>query len=581
MGIDPITLGVISNRLEEIQRVMKDLLFHTGYSTILRESCDGSASITDKEGRLIVSSGISAHAILYSYIVKAILKDFDVTTDIFPNDSFITNDPYRSGLTHVQDMAAVTPAIVSGKLIAFCGSIAHKTDIGGLVPGTGSPNSRSIFHEGLVIPPVKLYEEGKLNRAIQQILQNNSRTPKLFMGDLNGQVGSTRIGCQMLAKLCEEYSTDIIETAIEALMIASEKRVRHELSLMPDGEGEGENWLDNDVNDPNRPVRIHVKVVKKGDSITFDFSASDPQTIGPMNIRRSVVESVTIFALVSFLDSTIIVNEGVRWPVNFIIPEGLVVNPEYPAPVNHYFPSAHLVHNSVFRALSKFDSRKAIGDSGLGMGALSLGFKQTRVGGNYVMYEIIMTALGGNSLRDGTSMWLPVTNHISIQPIEIVENEFPLEINNFGPRQDSAGAGRWRGGLGYYREYKVLEDCVFTVRSSQHRYGSQGVFGGKSPKLSRVIYNPGRSDEREVDAVETINMRAGDIIRVERAGGGGYGNPFDRDELIVLNDVLNGYVSIESAKKDYGVVIDPSKGKLSIDEKATGELRKEGILIQL
>lgn len=549
MSIDPVTLEIIANRLDEIQQVMKQRLFRTGYSTILRESFDGSAGLTTADGRLIGASGASFHTVPYSRLVQWVVKNFG-PDDIHPGDAFIANDPYKGCSAHTPDLGSAAPVFVDGKLVAFCTSMGHKPDIGGIAPSTASAASRSIYHEGLLVPPVKLYERGVVNAGVRSLLANNSRTPELLMGDIEGQVGCTRVGAQLLEELCRKYSVATVSQAFELLMDSAEKRLRLGLAGLPDGVCETENWLDTDgAGSP--PIRIHVRVTKKGDSIDVDLTQSDSQRVGPANAVEQVCKAGVIGAVLAFVDHTIPLNDGVMRAIPVKTGSGLCVSPISPAPVNSYVPTVHILFNCVTQALGQLCPERAFADSGMGLGGFGFGY-QSQGGESRVEYELLETALGGTSEGDGASMVFAVMIYQTVEPIEIVETEFPVFIREFSVRCDSAGAGEHRGGLGYCREWEVLEDCTFSSRTSHRKFGASGIAGGKAPRLSRTILNPGRKDEKVLEGLVQIQLKAGDRIRVEQSGGGGWGDPRRRSAGAVLADVQDGYVSAESAATDYG-----------------------------
>jgi N-methylhydantoinase B len=549
MRVDAITLEIISNRFDEIQQIMKQRLFRTGYSTILRESFDGSSGITTSDGRLIGASGVSFHTVPYSRMVKWIVDHYG-KDGIFPGDSFISNDPNKGCVAHTPDVAIVTPVFVDGKLAAFCTSMGHKPDVGGIAPSTSSALSRSIFHEGLVIPPVKLYERGVLNEGVQRMIANNSRTPDLLLGDIEGQVGCTRIGAQLVEQLCERHTLETVEHAMELLLDSAETRLRHALMQVPDGEVEAENWLDSD-GATDKPVKVHVKLRKSGDSLMIDLRGSDPQTLGPANAVDQACRAAATGAALSFLDHTIPFNDGVFRAIEIDTGDGLCVSPRFPSPVNSYIPTCHILFNCVAQALGKLQPEKAFADSGLGCGGFGFGYPQAN-GPTRVQYEVIETALGATSQGDGASMVFAVMIFHSVEPIEIVESEYPVRIDDFSVRQDSGGAGQYRGGLAYCRQWRVLEDAQFSSRTSHRVFGASGVAGGKPPLRSRTVLNPGKSDSRVLAGLEQLSLKTGDVIRLEQSGGGGWGDPGQRDEQTLLEDVADGYVSVEQALEAYG-----------------------------
>jgi N-methylhydantoinase B len=267
-----------------------------------------------------------------------------------------------------------------------------------------------------------------------------------------------------------------------------------------------------------------------------------------------------LLALVTTSDPTIPVNSGLAGTVRFIQPEGLVVNPLHPATVNHYFPTAHLLYNCVLAALGKLNPQRAVAPSGLGAGAVSIGYRQARSGKASVLYELMVTSLGGTSRHDGTVIVHPMNHFTPGAPVEIIETEYPLRVRAFDIWQDSAGAGRYRGGIGYVRELEVLEDSVLTVRSSNHRYPAWGHDGGLSPKTARIVLNPDRAEAEELGPIETRRLLAGDVIRFERSGGAGFGPPGERAREAVLEDVRNRYVSEEAARLVYLAAAPRPKG---------------------
>jgi N-methylhydantoinase B len=251
-------------------------------------------------------------------------------------------------------------------------------------------------------------------------------------------------------------------------------------------------------------------------------------------------------------DPTIPVNGGLREAVDFVLPEGTVVNARHPATVNLYFPTAHLVYNTVLSALGTINPARAVAPSGLGSGAVTIGYRKARTGKPAVLYELLNTSLGGTSRNDGAAAVMAMNHFTPGAPVEIFESEYPLRVRAFDLIRDSGGAGRYRGGLGYARELEVLEDSVLTVRSSNHMFASQGHSGGHAPPSSRVILNPDRADREELSAIETRHLKAGDVIRFERSGGAGFGPPTERAPEAVRDDVRNGYVSAHAAAEIYG-----------------------------
>ncbi len=570
MKLDAITTEVIVSRLRETTEAMAHTLFHSGYSPILRESQDGTAGLTDHQGKVIMlGGGLQYHSILYTKSVQSILAVYP-QKNLKEGDSFVCNDPYQAGNSHVPDMVVATPIFFKSKLIAFGVSVAHKADVGGLVPGSSGAGAREIFHDGLRLPPVRYSTKRGIIKEIEDIIRTNSRVPEMVVGDLRGQVGATRIGAERLKILCNEYGVDLITQSMESLIERTKKRVIKKISGWKDGESEAEGFLDNDGCDLEKPVKIHVKITKKGTQLTIDFSGSNAQTSGPVNTPGQTCRAVSLLGVLASLDPTIPVNAGSFSAIDFVLPEGKVVNPVYPATVNHYFPTSHLAYAVVVAALGKLNPERAVAPPGLGNGAMAIGYKTGRNGKPAVQYEIMVTALGGTSKNDGTSMVLGMCHFTPSTPIEIIETEYPIRIPKFDIWLNSAGPGKQRGGIGFIREYEMLDDVSLTVRTANHQIPGWGLAGGQAPPVCRTTIISKNSNSMDLPALDSRQLKKGSRISLQQTGGSGYGNPKGRASELVVEDVRNGYVSIAAAEEKYGVVI--RKGNL--DEKATKSKRK-------
>ncbi|HLY67926.1 MAG TPA: hydantoinase B/oxoprolinase family protein, partial [Chloroflexota bacterium] len=316
MTLDPITLEVINNRLREIGATMSHILFHSGYSTILRESRDGSAGICNAQAEAVIAEGTPIHLYPYHKSTQAVLEAYGADA-LEEGDSFMLTDPYEAGTAHLPDLVIVTPVFVEGQVFAFSVSIAHKPDLGGLVPGSSSPGAREIYHEGLLVPPVRYWTRDGVVREVEAIVKRNSRVPETIAGDIRAQVGCTRIGAERIVELCREYDPETIQQAMSELLRLTDKRIRDGLRQWPDGEAEAEGWVDDDGVDRDKPVRLHVRIAKRGDELTIDFSDSSEQAKGPINLGPAVSEAGSLVAVLTSLDPTIPVNDGARRAINF------------------------------------------------------------------------------------------------------------------------------------------------------------------------------------------------------------------------------------------------------------------------
>ncbi|HXP94822.1 MAG TPA: hydantoinase B/oxoprolinase family protein [Candidatus Binatia bacterium] len=559
VSLDGITLEIVGQRIAEIVSTMEVLLFHSGYSTILRESNDGSATVLDRNGRVVVGAGSPVHIAAYYYTAQGILSRYPWER-MNERDAFVINDPYIGGTHHVPDLAVVTPVFWEGRPLGFCATIAHKSDVGGIVPGSSAASSREIFHDGVLFPGLKYWTaDGPVEDAVA-VVTRNSRTPELVAGDIRAQIGAVRMGEVRVHELVRQYGYEAIVEAMERLQDISYDRIGDALEGWPDGEAEGEAFLDSDGVDLERRVRFHAKVRKAGRSIAVDFSGSDEQVAGPVNLRPQSSETASLIALLGYLDPSISLNGGTQRAVTFVNPPGRITNARFPAPCNNYMPSLHLLLTATQTALLALGSRRASAPDGFGVGAMTLGYRANQGGRRAVQYELIGPSLGASSTSDGAFQAHPVAHTTPSASIEILETEFPMRLRCCEAIVDSAGPGTFRGGLGCVREYELLEDAIFTLRVGGFRSGSWGVRGGEAGLKGRCIVDPGTERERALPALYTTELPSGTILRVETAGGSGFGDPKMRDREAVLRDVRNGYVSREEAARVYGLNIKEGNG---------------------
>jgi N-methylhydantoinase B len=574
MSVDPITLQVIQARLAGIVQEMQNSLFRTGYSTIIRESQDASCAILNRQGEVVAQHVVlPLHMGAFPACAEAILKTYELA-EIQDGDAFITNHPYLGGSPHAPDMGVFTPIFYNGEWVGFAANMAHKSDIGGTVPGSGSGSAREIFQEGLHLPPVKFMSRLRPIQEIEAMIAANSRTPGVVIGDLRGQVGAARLGERRIAELMDRYGKQTVVDSTAMLSTNTERRVRQVIERWPDGESEGESFVDHDGIDLSRPIRIHVKVTKTGDRIHFDFSGSSDQTQGPANIRPPLVRAACVYCLVALADRFLPINQGLARVVEAKFRPGSVVDPYFPAAVNTYMPTALTVAEAVLRALAFFVPEKRI-SGGSGSAALVLGGRDAQTQRPYVHYEIFSGGTGARSSKDGVSATAFHLSNCKTAPVEIIESEFPTRVERFEMIPDSGGAGRWRGGLGFARDYRILSDEVrFSMRTDKHAIEPFGTDNGLPGRRGSCIVNPETDKETRLPSrFGDQRLSKGDLLRVERPGGGGLGDPLDRAAEQVLDDVRQGYVSVERAKSDYKVSVSYSDTEPCLDSVKTQVLR--------
>ena len=575
MSVDPITLQVIQARLAGIVQEMQNSLFRTGYSTIIRESQDASCALLNTRGEVVAQHVVlPLHMGAFPACAASILKNF-LLDDIHPGDAFITNHPYLGGSPHAPDMAVLTPIFFNGVWVGFAANMAHKSDIGGTVPGSGSGNARETYQEGLHLPPVKFMARWQPVKEIEALISANSRTPALVIGDLRGQVGAARLGERRVVELLARYGMETILESTELLSSYTEARVRRTLSAWPDGAAEGESFVDHDGIDLTRAIRIHVNIRKSGERIHFDFGGSSEQTLGPANIRPPLVRAACAYCLVSLVDRFLPINDGLARVIETHFRAGSVVDPCFPAAVNTYMPTALAVAEAVLRALAQFVPEKCIA-GGSGSAALVLGGRDQESNRAYVHYEIFSGGTGARAGKDGVSATAFHLSNCKTAPIEIIESEFPTRVERFEMITDSGGAGKWRGGLGFARDYRILADEVrFSMRTDKHQIAPWGAAHGGDGGKGACVINPQNQDERSLPSrFGDYRLGKNDLLRLERPGGGGLGDPFERPVEMVLEDVRQGYISAYRAITDYGVAVLWSAGEPVVDGKETQRLRE-------
>ena len=568
--LDPIVLELIHSKVDSIIEEMRVVLFHSGYSTVLRESEDGSAGLLDAQMRTVaVSKKLPLHFGSFSAIAEHLPRYYR-TEELEQGDIILFNHPYAGNVTHPSDTVVLVPVFAQGALVAFTATLAHKADLGGPQASTAA---RDQWEEGLVIPPTKYYVRGAVNREVERLVAANSRIPVETLGDLRGQVAACRVGEERMQELCARFGLGTVAAGCAELMERVAGRLRSALESMPDGVHEADGVLDHDLIGFDRSLRVHVSVTKKGSGILFDFSGSDAQARGPVNVTPALIKNTCYFGLMAMTDASLPFNHGFTDVVKTRFREGTIVCPRPGAPVSYYVPLAYLTADVVLKALGQFHPERAVGSSGGGGGVriVGAGAKSDRP---WVFMELLDTALGASSKQDGVSLIHGTlgVGQFRPGPVEIHETEFPMRVVRFDVRADSGGPGKFRGGLGCTREYQLLEDAAVRVRGKgdmRSKMPPWGVFGGHAARVGGISVN----GEEVPETAREVRVKPGDIVRVNMNAGGGYGDPLERDPELVLGDVLDGYVTPQGARDDYGVVIDPDNFR--VDYQATEKLRQE------
>ena len=572
MPIDAVDLEVVKASLSGIVQEMQNSLFRTGFSTIVRESQDASCALMNAQGDVVAQHVVlPLHIGAFPACAAAVLDAF--AGAMAEGDAFLINHPYQGGSPHAPDVCVLTPIFVDGALFGFAGSIAHKGDIGGPVPGSCSGQAREIFNEGLHLPAVHYQRNFEMNTDLERIIAANSRTPELVLGDIRGQLGADRLGERRLKELVAKYGKDKLLASYARLFEIGEARVRAAVAEWAEGHYEAERFVDDDGIELEKPVRVHVVAEKKGDRLHFDLSGSADQTRGPANIRPPLVQAACAYALISLIDPHMYVSSGLLRAFTITARDGSVLNPRFPAPVNTYNPTIHALVDALFAALAPIVPGKVRAD-GSGSRSIIIGGRSTYTGKGYVQYEILAGGAGARATRDGASAVTVNQSNARVAPIEIIESEFPTRVVRFELIRDSGGPGRFRGGLGVRREYVNLADARFSIRSMKHVIPPNGMAGGNSGRPGDIWINPGTAQAKHLPTrYADYPLREGDVFRLDSPGGGGFGDPLSRPAERVLADLREGYISRQAAERDYGVVLTADGN--GVDEAATRTKREE------
>jgi len=562
---NPVVTELIRSKIDSLSDEMLHLLYRSAYSTLMRESRDCSYLATTHRGELVTGGHLHYRFALQNLMASHAIADGDI---------YITNHPYQAGVQHTPDLMVMLPVYLNGRHIAFSCTTAHKSDVGGAVVGSASMTSTDLFQEGLLIPILKIgHIEGQgfeLDENILSMISNNVRNPDLFIGDMRAQIGVTLVGRERICKIAELYGVEALFDSYEAMLDYSDRTLRRSLERWPDDSVTVEGFLDNDGVNLDTPVRYELTVTKSGDTIVFDFSGSDDQTDGPVNMQKPYMEGAVFGALLAMTDPSAGFNDGMRRPVEVIVREGSVFSPHFPAPVGAASVVNHRLQHLIQEALGHFAPEKAVANGGGSGGTLALLWSDDLGGktSRSMQYEVLGTGGGAWNGHDGTDG----TGPLGITPVEILEFQFPMRIKRFELIEDSGGAGEFRGGCSYRREYECLAPATLNRRADRGRFPAHGIAGGHPGSLSRFVLDSGTADERAVPIAGNYQFAAGDSFMVEGSGAGGYGDPLRREIAAVARDLAIGRVSRRSATDDYGVVFDAAG---EIDPEATAEHRRD------
>ena len=552
MTIDPITLSVLSHRLESVTREIGVAMAAAARSPIFSEAHDFSCFLTDGDGVVVTQAdGLPIHTGCGGTAVRAVIAHFG--DDVHPGDSFLVNDPYLGGGNHLPDGVIATPVFAGRRRLFFACNRAHQVDLGGGAPGTYNPRAREIFHEGLRIPPVRVVSRGRLLDDVLGLVAANSRQPEVLRADLGAMIGSTRLGSRRLNELSAWLGAAATRRYTDALLDASERRMLAELRRIPDGVYRGEDAMNNDCWS-EREVVVRVAVEARDGRLTVDFAGSDEQIPAYKNSSLANTMSAVYLALALLVDPTIPHNEGAYRPIEVRAPLGSIVNPRAPAPVGSctVHPAIEIMH-AVWRALAPALPEQS--SAGWGKEVRPITTSGPPDAPRVVYHSLTPPGAGAVRGRDGFDSLASLVGlgGSSAPSVERWERQFPIRIRRNEFRTDAAGPGRWRGGTGTIYEVELLEDSVCAMRAEGTRTPSGfGTAGGADGAPGRALADPGTPLERDLPQNDVVNLPAGTVIRIESPGGGGWGDPGERDPALVEAEVRDGILSADAAARAYG-----------------------------
>jgi N-methylhydantoinase B len=551
---DPITFAVIKNGLDTIVDDMAYTMMRTARSPIVRDVLDYSATICDAEGRILAQAKTVALHLGAVPDAMVVVTD-EYGDDLSPGDVIILNDPYAGGM-HLPDIFMFKPIFRDTELQGFSVVIAHHGDVGGRVPGSNASDSTEIFQEGLRIPPLKLYAEGRADRSLFALIRKNVRLPDMVIGDLQAQLATCNVGERAFVDLLDKHGVEALGNYFDALLDYGERLTRQAIRTWPNGQYKFTDYIDDDGFDDG-PIPIVCAIEVQDDHLVVDFDGSSPQVKGAINCTLSYTKSSTYLGIRCALGRDVPNNAGVYRCITITAPEGSILNPRMPAPVAARALTGYRVVDAVLGAMAKIVPELVMAAGEGGNTVVCFGGYEAGRQTPFILVDMINGAWGGRATKDGIEGVTNPSQNMSNMPVETLEARYPIRIEEYGLREDSCGPGEHRGGLGLVRQYRLLADeAVLQLRSDRTTNPPYGLLGGGPAAPSRNILDPDGKPEA-LPSKLTRTLHAGDVIRHEQAGGGGYGDPFMRDPDKVAVDVVDGKISRAFAERNFGVILLP------------------------
>jgi N-methylhydantoinase B len=550
MNVDPITFAVIKSGLDSIADDMAYTVVRIARSEIVKDVMDFSAAICAGDGQMVAQAKtIAQHLGAIPEAMESVLTTF--ADDLHDGDVVIMNDPYHGGM-HLPDIFMFVPIFHEGKRRAFAVVICHHTDVGGRVPGSNASDSTEIYQEGLRIPPLKLYDRGVLNRTLESLIKINVRVPDRVWGDLSAQFAAAQVGKRGLERLMQRYGSDEVDAYMQELLDYAERMTREEIKTWPKGTWRFTDHIDDDgFSDTPIPIKVAITVNDDG-TLFVDYTGSSPQVRGALNSTLSFTHSLTYLSVRCVLAKDLPNNVGMFRCVTVKAPEASVLNPVMPGPCAARALTGYRVFDTMLGALAQIvpDKVPAAGEGGNSVICIS-GLRPNRQ--PFIIVDMICGAWGGRPTKDGLEAVTNASQNLSNMPVEIMEAEHPVRIEDYGFVQDSCGAGRFRGGVGIRRSYRILADeALLQMRTDRVKFLPYGLEGGEpgGPSRNAMVV---AGEHRELPGKITTRVRGGTLIIHEQAGAGGFGHPLEREPEAVLEDYLDEKISEAFAERHYAV----------------------------
>jgi N-methylhydantoinase B len=574
--LDPLTLAVIQAALGQVCNEMDITFSRAAFSPVIAEADDRSSGIYDRNTGLLIAQGelglpVFVGTMQFSTAELIRLIGEGKAGQPEPGDIYAVNDPYLGG-THLMDVRFATPFYYRGEHLCWLQNTGHWPDIGGMVPGGFSAKATEVEQEGLRLPPVKLIKRGVMDPEIHAIIRSNMRIADQRIGDIKAQAAALRVGELRLTELIDRYGPPTIEAAIVEIRQRAARLMRSQIAAIPDGVYRSEAFVDSD-GVVNRPLRIALSIRKADQTLTFDFTGSSPPCRGPMNSVLATTSSAVYLAMRHIFPDTPL-NAGAFEPLIIKRPVGTFLDAHYPRPVSGCAAEvSQRIAEAVFLALVEAIPDRVTAAPAGTSGNFALGGFDPGRGAGYVMYQISGGGYGGNVDHDGLSNGCSTIGISKSQPVEVLEQYYPILFRRFALREGSGGAGRQRGGFGVHYEVELLRGEARASFVMDHgRFGPPGVMGGGPGGANIVKIHRGRETliPEHLSKDQDIPLTVGDRVEVLTPGGGGYGNPFERDPGLVVRDLKRGYYSEAEARALFGVALGPDG---ALDAGKTARLR--------